>query len=314
MEKVVMIVGPTATGKTQTAIELAKMINGEIISADSMQVYKYMDIGTAKPDPAEMMGIKHYLIDLINPDGTFSVAKFRELALGYIKEILNNGKTPIIAGGTGLYASSLIYNINYSETKIDGDLRNELNDTAKEKGNDYLHNELRKIDPETASKIHPNDIKRIIRAIEVYRQTQKPISFHKSISREVKPEYEYMVYGFAMERAELYRRIDARTDNMFKNGLIDEVKKLLEMGYKNAQAMQGLGYKEAIWYLNGETTLEETVNIIKRNTRRYAKRQMTWFRKMENVRWVNVEIPPNCKKMASIIYNVLHHADLSSKM
>jgi len=309
-----MIVGPTATGKTHTAVELAQMINGEIISADSMQVYKHMDIGTAKPDYAEMKGVKHHLIDIIDPDETFSVAKFRELALEKIREIISKGKAPIVAGGTGLYASSLIDNINYSPTKIDQCLRNELNEAAKEKGEEYLYAELKKIDPETALRIHPHDIRRVIRAIEVFRQTQKPISYHKSISREGVREFEYLVFGFKMERSQLYSRIDARTDKMFRNGLIDEVKKLLDMGYGNSQGMLGLGYKEVIWYLNGKTTLEETLNLIKRNTRRYAKRQMTWFGKAENVTWMNVDDPPDCKNMALDIFNVLHTSDISSKM
>lgn len=306
MEKVVVIAGPTATGKTRTAIELAKLINGEIISADSMQVYKYLNVGTAKPDCAEMAGIRHYLIDLIAPDETFSVAKFRELALGFIREILNRGKIPVITGGTGLYISALTCNIKYSETGTDWELRNTLNAVAKEKGNEYLHHELENIDPESARKIHPNDVRRVIRAIEVYRQTQKTISFHKSISRSEKPEFEYLTFGLAMERARLYRRIDSRTDSMFENGLIDEVKRLLAMGYENTPGMQGLGYKEVIWHLKGITTLDETISLIKRNTRRYAKRQLTWFRKMENVKWVDVDDPPDCKKMAFDIFNVLH--------
>lgn len=314
MKKVVMIVGPTATGKTGTAIELAKMINGEIISADSMQVYKHMDIGTAKPDTDEMMGIKHHLIDFIEPDESFSVAQFREFAIAKIKEISSRGKYPIVTGGTGLYASSLIYNINYSDTKTDWNLRNTLNVLAKEKGNEYLHNELEKIDPEAALKIHPNDIKRVIRAIEVYTQTQKTISFHKSVSRTAKPEFEYLLFGLEMERAQLYSRIDARVDAMFNNGLLDEVRKLFEKGYESSQGMQGLGYKEVMWYLKGETTLEETVKILKRNTRRYAKRQMTWFRKIENLDRIIAENPPDCKKMALYIFNVLQPSGQSSKI
>jgi tRNA dimethylallyltransferase len=252
-QSVIVIAGPTASGKTKLAVDLAKKINGEIISADSMQVYKYMDIGTAKPDKEEMSGIRHYLIDEIYPDEEFSVARFQELAMKYISQILSNGKVPIIAGGTGLYINSLLYNINFSETISDWALREQLEKEAEEKGNKFIHDKLAAIDPEAAARLHENDRKRVIRAIEVYTHTNMPISQHQQLSRLNPPPYNYIVFGLRMDRERLYERINRRVDLMLENGLIDEVKKLRELGYdKGATAMQGLGYKEILSYLDGE--------------------------------------------------------------
>jgi len=290
MKQVIVIFGPTASGKTRLSIMLAKEINGEIISADSMQVYKYMDIGTAKPDEEEMEGIKHYLIDEVYPDEEFSVAKYRELVLKYIEESMGKGKFPIVTGGTGLYINSLIYNINFSETISDWDLRNRLKKEAEEKGNEYLHGKLKEVDPEAAKRIHINDVKRVIRALEVYEHTKKPISYHQEISRSVPSKYNYILIGLRMDREKLYERIDRRVDVMLEKGLVEEVGKLVEMGYdKNSIAMQGLGYKEILAYLRGEMSLEEAVYILKRDTRHYAKRQITWFKRLENVHWVDVD-------------------------
>lgn len=290
MEPVIVLVGPTASGKTSLSIELAKRINGEIISADSMQVYKYMDIGTAKPDISEMAGIKHYLIDEIYPDDEFNVAKYRELALKYIDEIVQKGKHPIIAGGTGLYINSLVYNINFSETISDPELRQQLKKESEEKGNRYLYDMLLEIDPEAAAKIHENDTKRIIRAIEVFKQTNIPISQHQQLSRQEPPPHNYIIFGLRMDRAWLYERIEQRVDIMFDKGLVKEVRKLKEMGYgKNLTSMQGLGYKEIFAYFRGEATLEEAKFIIKRDTRHYAKRQITWFKRLENINWLDVD-------------------------
>lgn len=290
MGNAIVIVGPTAVGKTKVSIDLAKEINGEIISADSMQVYKFMDIGTAKPDEEEMCGIKHYLISCIYPDQEFSVAKFKDLALKYMDEIAEKGKIPIIVGGTGLYVNSLVYNINFSDTITNWELREKLRKEAEEKGNEYLHAMLREIDPESAERIHKNDIKRIIRAIEVYKYTNKTISHHQKASRVEPSKYKFLIYGLQMEREKLYERINKRVDIMLERGLVNEVRKLVEMGYdKNAIAMQGLGYKEILWYLKGLTTLEESVYLLKRDTRRYAKRQLTWFKKLEGVKWINVD-------------------------
>jgi len=302
MGNVIVIVGPTASGKTKISIELAKRINGEIISADSMQVYKYMDIGTAKPDEEERAGIKHYLIDEIYPDEEFSVARFKELALKYINEILQKGKVPIVAGGTGLYINSLIYNINFSETISDWELRESLKKEAEEKGNDFLHEKLRSIDPEAASRIHVNDIKRIIRAIEVYKHTNKPISYHQELSRQHPPEHRFLLIGLRMDRERLYERINKRVDIMIERGLIEEVKNLIKLGYdKNTVAMQGLGYKEILAYLRGEMSLEDAIYILKRDTRRYAKRQITWFKRIENIHWIDVD---KCEGMSEILRNI----------
>lgn len=302
MEPVIVIVGPTASGKTRLSIELAKKINGEIISADSMQIYKHMNIGTAKPDMDEMAGIRHYLIDEIYPDEEFSVARFRELALKYIKKAIENGRHPVITGGTGLYINSLIYNINFSETDIDWELREQLKNVSEEMGNRYLYNKLLEIDPEAAKKIHENDIKRIIRAIEVFKHTNKPISQHQLLSRLEPPPYEYLIFGLRMERARLYERIEKRVDIMFERGLVNEVKKLQEMGYeRNITAMQGLGYKEIFAYLRGEATFEEAKYIIKRDTRHYAKRQLTWFKRLEKIHWLDLDENTNLVELAKNI-------------
>jgi tRNA dimethylallyltransferase len=302
VESVIVIAGPTASGKTRISIQLAKEINGEIVSADSMQVYKYMDIGTAKPDSEEMSGIKHYLISEVYPDEEFSVARYRELALKYISEILEKGKKPIVVGGTGLYINSLIYNINFSETVSDWELRKRLEKEAEEKGNKHIHNILKQIDPHAASKIHENDLKRIIRAIEVYTHTGRPITFHQEMSRHAPPKYNFVIIGLNMDRQVLYDRIDRRVDKMLEKGLIDEVRELKRLGYgMKTIPMQGLGYKEMLAYLRGELTYQEAVNLLKRGTRRYAKRQLTWFRRIENLMWVNVD---KFKDDSEIIKNI----------
>jgi len=290
MHNVIVIFGLTASGKTRLSIELAKRIGGEIISADSMQIYKFMDIGTAKPTKDEMDGIKHYMIDEVYPDEEFSVAKFKKLALKYIEEIISKGKIPIIVGGTGLYINSLIYNIDFSEVETDWNLRKKLKKEADEKGNAYLHDKLKAIDPEAAEKIHENDVKRIIRAIEVYELTGKTISYLQKISRLKPPEYNYIKFGLIMDRSKLYDRINKRVDIMMENGLVNEVEKLVELGYdKNAIAMQGLGYKEILAYIRGECSMDEAVEILKRETRRYAKRQITWFKRIEDVKWIDMD-------------------------
>jgi len=305
MGNVIVIVGPTASGKTKISIELAKDIKGEIISADSMQVYKYMDIGTAKADEKERAGIRHYLIDEVYPDEEFSVARFQQLALKYIDEILQKGKVPIVVGGTGLYINSLIYNINFSETISDWELREKLKKEAEEKGNEYLHQKLREIDPEAASRIHVNDVKRIIRAIEVFKYTNKPISYHQEISRLNPPKHKFLIIGLTMDRKKLYDRINRRVDLMLERGLVDEVKKLASMGYdKNSVAMQGLGYKEILAYLRGEMSLEDAIYSLKRDTRRYAKRQMTWFRRIENVHWIDLD---KCEREEEILKNIKYY-------
>src|SRR5690554_2857688 len=285
MDTVIVITGPTAAGKTGAAVQLAKKIDGEIISADSMQVYRYMDIGTAKPTHDERHGVAHYMLDEVYPDEDFSVVMFREKALKYINDTVSKGKIPIIAGGTGLYISSLVSNINYPDAKPDKKLRNELKKLSEIKGNEYLHNVLEKIDPVAAAKIHTNDLKRIIRALEVFEKTGNSITYHEKRSRGRETPYRYLLCGLAMNREVLYERINKRVDKMIDAGLFEETKKLVNMGYENCKSMEGLGYKEMYWYLKGRSTHEEAIELIKRNTRRYAKRQMTWFRKMEGITW-----------------------------
>ncbi len=296
------MVGPTASGKTGLSIELAKLVNGSIVSADSMQIYKYMDIGTAKPDEAERSGIRHYMIDEVEPDENFSVAKYREMALKYIGQILKEGRRPIVTGGTGLYINSLLYNISFSETICDEELRENLKNTAKEKGNRFLYDRLREIDPEAAARIHENDVKRVIRAIEVFQHTNRTISQHAQESRLEPPPYQYIVFGLNWERDELYERIDRRVDKMFQDGLTEEVRHLKEKGFDTGTtAMQGIGYKEILSYLKGECTLEETIYILKRDTRHYAKRQMTWFRRNKEIHWLDVNEGSDLKELAEKI-------------
>jgi len=304
MEPVIVVVGPTASGKTKLAIEIAKLINGSIVSADSMQIYKYMDIGTAKPDEAERSGIRHYMIDEVYPDENFSVAKYRELALYYISKIIKEGGRPIVAGGTGLYINSLIYNIKFSQTICDEDLRASLKKEAEEKGNRYLYEKLKAIDPDAAARIHENDTKRIIRAIEVFTHTNMTITQHEKMSRLEPPPYKYILFGLNWDRGKLYERIEKRVDSMIEAGLVKEVEKLREMGYdKKNTAMQGIGYKEILKYLKGEYSLEEAIYIIKRDTRRYAKRQLTWFRRIDDIKWYNVDENTDFKLLAQ---NIIH--------
>lgn len=290
MNRVIVIAGPTASGKTNLSIELAKRLNGEIISADSMQIYKHMDIGTAKPTIDEMQGIKHYLIDEVLPNEEFNVVKFKELAEKYIEEIIAKGKLPIIVGGTGLYISSLIDNINFSESQCDWELREELKKEAEEFGAEYLHDKLKQVDEEAANNIHPNNIKRVIRALEVFYQTKKPISYHNEISRGVPSKYSFILIGLTMDRQYLYERINKRVNIMLDNGLVEEVKSLAMLGFSDSiTAMQGIGYKEILAYLEGKNSLEEAVEIIKRDSRRYAKRQLTWFKRIKDIKWFNID-------------------------
>ncbi|AEY66200.1 tRNA (adenosine(37)-N6)-dimethylallyltransferase MiaA [Clostridium sp. BNL1100] len=290
MNRVIVIVGPTASGKTNLSIELAKRMNGEIISADSMQIYKYMDIGTAKPTKEEMQGIKHYLIDEVLPNGDFNVVRFKELAEKYIDIILEKGKQPIVAGGTGLYTSSLINNINFSESESDWELRETLKKETEELGPEHLHKKLQEVDPDSAMNIHPNNIKRVIRALEVYYQTQKPISYHNEISRSIPPRYQFVLVGLNMDRQVLYERINKRVDIMIQNGLVDEVKRLVDLGYADSIiSMQGIGYKEILEFLRNNITLEQAIENIKQGTRRYAKRQITWFKRINGIKWFNID-------------------------
>ncbi|MDE5824788.1 MAG: tRNA (adenosine(37)-N6)-dimethylallyltransferase MiaA, partial [Lachnospiraceae bacterium] len=283
----IILTGPTAAGKTKLSIELAKTINGEIISADSMQVYKHMNIGSAKIRPEEMQGVKHYLVDILEPTEDFNIVLFQKYAKQAITEIYEKGKIPIIVGGTGFYIQSVLYDIDFQESDEDTALRAELERLARDKGVEYLHNMLKACDPKAAQEIHANNVKRVIRAIEFYRQTGSKISEHNETEREKKSAYNSFYFVLTDKRERLYEKIDQRVDSMMEAGLVDEVKQLMNMGCKrDSTAMQGLGYKEIISYLAGEITLEEAVYIIKRDTRHFAKRQLTWFRRERNVIWI----------------------------
>ncbi|MCR5610106.1 MAG: tRNA (adenosine(37)-N6)-dimethylallyltransferase MiaA [Lachnospiraceae bacterium] len=284
----IIIAGPTAVGKTGISIKLAKELNGEIISADSMQVYKGMDIGTAKIKPEEMQGIKHYMIDEYEPDFDFNVVIFKNKVKGYIDEIHSKGKIPILVGGTGFYIQSVLYDIDFSENSDNTAIREKLTKLAEEKGNKYLHDYLFTIDEESAKAIHPNNTKRVIRAIEYYELTGEKISEHNEEQRKNEAYYDARFFVLNDKRERLYENIDKRIDIMLDEGLIDEVKTLYKKGYnKDYVSMQGLGYKEIIDYLEGRCTLEEAVYILKRDTRHFAKRQLTWFRREKDIIYVN---------------------------
>lgn len=286
-KKVIVICGPTASGKTALSIELAKKINGEIVSADSMQIYKDMNIGTAKPSKQEMQGIKHYLLDCVSPDVRYSVAQYKQDAKSAIKEILLKGKTPIIVGGTGLYVDSLIYEIEYNNIKIDENYRKELEKIAEKQGIETLYKMALEIDPLAMGKISQNDKKRIMRVLEIYKATGKTKTEQEIESRKNPVEYDYRIFAINWDREILYKRINKRVDIMINKGLIEEVKNILEKYQEFPTAMQGLGYKEVVDYLNGLYTKEEMIEKIKMETRRYAKRQLTWFRKNKQTIWLD---------------------------
>ena len=286
---VYVIGGPTASGKSKLAVELAKKINGEIISADSMQIYKDMNIGTAKITNQEMQGIKHYLIDFISPEQRYSVSSFKKDAEDAIEKILSNGKTPIIVGGTGLYIDSLIYGIEFQDEKIDTKYREKLNKIAEIEGLEKLYKKAQKIDPEAMAKISANDRKRIIRVLEIYHKTGKTKTEQEKESRKNEVKYNYKVFAITIPREKLYERINKRVDQMLEQGLIEEVKKILEKYSYFPTAMQGLGYKEVIEYLENKITKEEMIEKIKKETRHYAKRQITWFKKNKETIWLDGE-------------------------
>lgn len=281
-EKLIVLVGPTAVGKTALSIRLAHRFQGEIISGDSMQIYKGMDIGTAKVTKEEMAGIPHHLIDIKEPDESFSVAEFQKLVRKKITEITERGRIPILVGGTGLYIQSVIYDYQFTDVPRDSSLRAELEQTAIEKGELYLHQQLKEVDPKSAESIHPHNVRRVIRALEIYYTTGKPMSEHQSeqLSREL---YHTAIVGLTMERSKLYERINQRVDLMISQGLIEEVKELRKRGIRNCQSVQAIGYKEIYDYLDGKVTLDEAIEQLKKNSRRYAKRQFTWFRNKMNV-------------------------------
>ena len=284
----IILTGPTAVGKTDLSIKLSKELNAEIISADSMQIYKYMDVGSAKVTKEEMDGVCHYLIDEVTPDYSFSVSEFQERANNYIKEITDKGKKVLVTGGTGLYLNSLIYNMDFAKSDANEELREQLRLELEENGIDYMHNKLRELDSDAADRIHKNNTKRVIRALEVALSGKKMNDFSNDL--KINEKYKPIIIVLNREREHLYKRIDKRVDIMMENGLIEEVKNLLNMGYtKDMISMQGIGYKEIIKYLEGEYELDEAIEIIKRDSRRYAKRQLTWFRRYDDAKWFNLD-------------------------
>ncbi len=290
MNKIPLIIltGPTAVGKTDLSIKLSKSLNAEIISADSMQIYKYMDIGSAKVTKEEMDGVVHYMIDEVTPDVPFSVSEFQMRSEKYIEEINKKGKNVLITGGTGLYLNSLIYNMDFAKSNANNEIREKLEQELAENGIDYMHEKLRGLDKEAANRIHKNNTKRVIRAIEVCMSGQKMNDFSKDLRYNEK--YKPIIIVLNRDREVLYQRINKRVDIMLENGLLDEVKELLKMGYtKDMISMQGIGYKEMIKYLDGEYTYDEAIEIIKRDSRRYAKRQLTWFKRYQDAKWFDLD-------------------------
>lgn len=284
----VVLTGPTAVGKTKLSISLAKALNGEIISADSMQVYKYMDIGSAKITEKEMDGVPHHLIDVLSPFEEFHIVRFQELAKKAMEDIYNRGKTPVFVGGTGFYIQAITKDIDFTEGEEDKQYREELSRLAAEKGNEFLHEMLREVDKKSAEEIHANNVKRVIRALEFYKENGFPISQHNEEQKQNETPYNLAYFVLNAPRDLLYERIDRRVDEMMENGLVKEVQKLKDMGCRwEMTSMQGLGYKEILSFLDGEIPLDEAVRILKRDTRHFAKRQLTWFRRESNVVWVD---------------------------
>lgn len=286
-KKLIVIVGPTAVGKTNTSITVAKSFNGEIISGDSMQVYKGMDIGTAKIQPDEMMGIPHHLLDIKEPDEPFSVAEFQTTVRKKINDITARGAVPIIVGGTGLYIASVLYDYKFTDEASDTEYRRALEKRASEGKSDELYEELAAVDPETASSIHPHNVKRVIRALEIYRLTGTKMS-EKPKATLSEPLYDTALIGLTMDRSKLYERINNRVDIMMKMGFLQEAKYFYDQGLRNVQSVQAIGYKELFEYFDGKLSLEEAIRLLKKNTRRYAKRQITWFRNKMDVTWFDM--------------------------
>lgn len=299
----VVVLGPTATGKTALGLELALKLNGEIISGDSMQVYRYLDIGTAKIKPEEKKGVPHHLIDIIMPDDHFSVAEFKKLAEDKISEIAARHRLPIMVGGTGLYIQSVIDDYNFAPQANIAEYRKHLMLTAQEHGNEYLYSMLEKVDPQAAGKIHVNDLKRVTRALEYFHLTRQRISANKQ-GTAATGRYNAVLLGLYLNRPRLYERINRRVDSMMEEGFLEEVKSLLRRGYSShLPALQGLGYKQLIAYLNGEYDLDTAVELIKRDTRRFAKRQLTWFRRDKRIRWFDID---NYKDFNELLFEIIN--------
>lgn len=302
----IILTGPTSVGKTALSIALAKAVDGEIISADSMQVYKYMDIGTAKITPEEMQGVPHYLIDELEPEEEFNVVRFQQLAKHYMKQIYQKNKIPILVGGTGFYIQAVLYDIDFTENDADTAYRKELEQLAVSKGEAYLHRLLQEADPESAASIHQNNVKRVIRALEYLHQTGERISDHNKEQQQKESPYEFCYLVLNKDRAKLYETINLRVDQMMEMGLLEEVKQLKAKGYsRDLVSMQGLGYKELMAYLEGEYSLEEAIEILKRDTRHFAKRQLTWFKREKDVVWVNKDQFQDTHALLNHILNLL---------
>jgi len=302
---IIIVAGPTAVGKTKYAIEIAKAFQGEIISADSMQIYKYMDIGSAKPSKEELAQAKHYLVDEIDPRVDFSAAEYQLLAKNYIEKVFQENKTPIVSGGTGLYLNSLIYDMNFSVMPKQDRFRKELEQEAKRYGNVHVHSRLKTLDPAAAERIHPNNLKKVIRAIEVFETTGEGIREFQESFIPTK-DYDCVLIGLTRDREELYRRIDIRVDHLMEAGLVEEIESLLEKGLtEDSISMKGIGYKEVISYLHGEYDLAEAVRLVKQNTRRYAKRQMTWLRRYQDMNWFNLSEQETEEKALSAIFELI---------
>lgn len=310
-KKLIILTGPTAVGKTELSISLAKAVGGEIISADSVQVYKHLDIGSAKITKEEMNGIRHHLIDVLEPNANFSVALFKDMAVSAINDIYSRNHIPIIVGGTGFYIQSVLYDINFEENNDNG-YRYILEETYKRDGAKALHDMLKAIDPVSAENIHMNNVKRVIRAIEYYHQTGTCISAHNEHERLKPTPYNAAYFVLNCDRNTLYNRIEKRIDVMIKNGLIDEVKMLVDKYNLTSDmvSMQGLGYKEILAYLEGRYTLEEALYILKRDTRHFAKRQLTWFRRERDVTWIDKDIFKTEKEQLDYILSVLNSKDI----
>ena len=307
----IILTGPTAVGKTDTSLALAKAVGGEIISADSVQVYRHMDIGSAKITKAEMDGVPHFLIDELEPDEEFNIFVFQKLAYQYMEEIYRRGHIPILTGGTGFYIQSVLYGIEFDENQTDFSYRKELEDYAAQYGLAALHERLRLVDEEAAGCIHANNKKRVIRALEYYHQTQQKISEHNRKQHQKESPYQFVYFVLNRRREELYQRINLRVEKMQKQGLTEEVKGLLEKGYtRELVSMQGLGYKEIAAYLSGECSLEEALEKIKKNTRHFAKRQLTWFRREKDVVWIEMERYAGKQELLADLLRILKEKEI----
>ena len=285
----IIIAGPTATGKTEVAIKVAEKLSGEIISADSMLIYRHMNIGTGKPTEKEKNGIPHYLMDVVEPDAQFTVAVFQQQARRAIADISRRGKTSLLVGGTGFYINAVIYDYDFGQAEPSREIRDRLLREAAEKGNEAVHDRLKQVDPQTAARIHANNLKRVIRALEIYYQTGARSALRRDNNKMVYPYYDKIFFCLYLERDKLYQRIEERVDKMIKQGLVGEVRELLQRGYHpGLVSMQGLGYKEMVGYLHSRYSLEEAVHMLKRNTRRFAKRQLTWLKRYSNIKWIDM--------------------------